>query len=132
MKRFILTFAIFLLIDFIWLAKVAPNFYKTNIGHLMSDKVNFIPAIIFYLVYIVALLVFVINPAVESESILKALYLGALIGFAMYGTYDLTNMATLKEWPLMVTIVDLIWGTFITSATSVLSTLVILKIGFFK
>ncbi len=132
MKRFILTFAIFLLIDFVWLAKVAPNFYKTNIGHLMSDKVNFVPAIIFYLVYIVALLVFVINPAVESGNVMKALYLGALIGFAMYGTYDLTNMATLKGWPIMVTVVDLIWGTFITSATSVISTLLILKVNFFK
>ncbi len=132
MRRYFLTFIIFLLIDFIWLAKVAPNFYKTNIGHLMSGKVNFVPAIIFYLIYIVALLVFVINPAVESENVLKALYLGALIGFVMYGTYDLTNMATLKSWPIIVTLVDLIWGTFITSATSVISTLIILKIGFFK
>ncbi len=127
MKRFALVFVVFLLIDIVWLAKVAPNFYKSNIGHLMAGKVDFVPAIIFYIVYIIALLVFVINPAVASESIVKALYLGALIGFAMYGTYDLTNMATLKDWPLLVTVVDLIWGTFITSSTSVVSTFLIMK-----
>ncbi len=127
MKRYITVFVVFLLIDIIWLTKVSPNFYKSNIGHLMADKVSYIPALVFYLSYIVALLVFVVNPAVDQKSLLKALYLGALIGFVMYGTYDLTNMATLKKWPLLVTVVDLIWGTFITSSTSVVSTWIIMK-----
>ncbi len=127
MKRYGLIFIVFLLIDIIWLAKIAPSFYKSHLGHLMADKVSYIPALVFYLSYIVALLVFVVNPAVESQSILKALYLGALIGFVMYGTYDLTNMATLRDWPLVVTIADLVWGTFITSITSVISTFLIMK-----
>ncbi len=125
MKRFFVAFIIFLLIDFVWLSKVAPNFYKSHIGHLMSQKVNFTAAIIFYVIYIIALLIFVINPSVQNNNTVSALYLGALIGLAMYGTYDLTNMATLKEWPLIVTVVDLMWGTFITSVTCFLSTYVI-------
>ncbi len=127
MKRYFVIFFIFLLIDIIWLAKVSPNFYKSNIGHLMASKVSYIPALIFYVSYIIALLVFVVNPAVEAQSLMKALYLGALIGFVMYGTYDLTNMATLKNWPFLVTVVDLLWGTFITSTTSVISTFLIMK-----
>ncbi len=127
MKRYFTVFTVFLLIDILWLTKVSPSFYKSHIGHLMADKVGYIPALIFYLSYIVALLVFVINPAVESKSLMKALYLGALIGFVMYGTYDLTNMATLKGWPAIVTVVDLLWGTFITSVTSLVSTFIILK-----
>ncbi len=128
MKRFFLVFLVFLIIDLLWLIKVAPGFYKANIGHLMADKVNFIPALIFYIIYIIALLLFVINPAVESKNIIQALYMGAIIGVAMYGTYDLTNMATLKDWPLAVTLVDLAWGGFITSVTSFVSTYLILKI----
>ncbi len=128
MKRFFLVFLVFLIIDLLWLIKVAPGFYKANIGHLMADKVNFVPALIFYIIYIIALLLFVINPAVESKNIVQALYMGAIIGVAMYGTYDLTNMATLKEWPLVVTLVDLAWGGFITSVTSFVSTYLILKI----
>ncbi len=127
MKRYSLAFIIFLLIDIIWLAKISPNFYKSNIGHLMADKVSFLPAIIFYFSYILALLVFVINPAVASESVFKAFYLGALIGFVMYGTYDFTNMATLKDWSYLVTIVDLVWGTFITATTSAVSTFLIIR-----
>ncbi len=129
MKRFIVVFVIFLVIDLVWLTKVSPNFYKTHLGHLMADKVNFIPAIIFYIVYIIALLVFVINPAIASGNLKSTLYLGALIGFAMYGTYDLTNMATLKGWPALVTVVDLLWGTFITTSTCFLSTLMIQKLN---
>ncbi len=129
MKRFIIAFVVFLCIDLLWLVKVAPNFYKSHLGHLMADKVDFIPAIIFYIMYIIVLLLFVINPAVDKESLSKALYLGAILGFAMYGTYDLTNMATLKDWPLIVTVIDLLWGTFITGTTSFISTYIIMKIN---
>ncbi len=127
MKRYFIAFTVFLLIDILWLAKVSPVFYKFNIGHLMADEVSYIPALVFYLSYILALLVFVINPAVKEQSLKKALCLGALIGFVMYGTYDLTNMATLKAWPLIVTVVDLCWGTFITAVTSLISTFLITK-----
>ncbi len=127
MKRYFTAFTVFLLIDILWLAKFSPAFYKSNIGHLMADEVSYIPALVFYFSYIFALLVFVINPAVKEQSLKKALYLGALIGFVMYGTYDLTNMATLKDWPFIVTAVDLCWGTFITAVTSLISTFLIMK-----
>ncbi len=128
MKRFSIVFVVFLIIDMVWLVKIAPSFYKNHLGHLMAEKVSYLPALVFYITYIIALLVFVINPAMAAGSLAKAAYLGALIGFAMYGTYDLTNMATLRDWPMIVTVVDLMWGTFITSTTSVVSTYILTKL----
>ncbi len=117
-KRFLVTALVFLLIDIVWLAFISPKLYKANIGHLMSDKVNFIAAGVFYLLYVGALLYFVIDPAIASASVWQGIWRGAFLGLVMYATYDLTNLATLKDWPLKITIIDLIWGTFITSATS--------------
>lgn len=117
-KRYLVTTAIFLVIDIAWLGFVAPKLYKQHIGHLMAEKASFVPAAIFYLIYIAALLFFVINPAIDKGSVWQAIWTGAFLGLAMYGTYDLTNMATLKNWPLTITAIDLAWGTFITAATS--------------
>ncbi len=120
-KRYFLVFIVFFVIDLVWLAVIAPKFYKSQIGHLMADNVNWIAALLFYFLYIFALLVFVINPAVEVGSITHALMYGALLGFTMYATYDLTNLATLKAWPVLVTVTDLVWGAFVTSVTSAIS-----------
>ena len=117
-KRFLVTALVFLLIDIVWLAFISPKLYKANIGHLMSDKVNFIAAGVFYLLYVGALLYFVIDPAIAGDSVWQGIWRGAFLGLVMYATYDLSNLATLKDWPLKITIIDLIWGTFITSATS--------------
>lgn len=117
-KRFLVTALVFLLIDIVWLAFISPKLYKANIGHLMRDKVNFIAAGVFYLLYVGALLYFVIDPAIAGGSVWQGIWRGAFLGLVMYATYDLTNLATLKDWPLKVTVIDLIWGTFITSATS--------------
>lgn len=114
-KMYIIAFVIFLIIDAIWLGLVAPKFYKSQIGHLMSDKPNFIAALIFYLLFIVGVVYFVVNPAVEAQSVTKVLIAGALFGFMTYATYDLTNLATLKDWPIVVTIVDLVWGTSLST-----------------
>lgn len=129
-KRYLVILVVFLVIDALWLGLVAPKLYKSQIGHLMADKVSFAPAIVFYLIYAVALLFFIVNPAVGKESIVYALVYGGLLGFAMYATYDLTNMATLKDWPLLVTIVDLVWGTFVTATTSAVSVYVIRHFNF--
>ncbi len=115
LKMYIIAFIIFLAIDAIWLGLVAPKFYKAQIGHLMSERPNLIAALIFYLVFIVGVVYFVINPAIEAQSISKLLLSGALFGFMTYATYDLTNLATLRDWPLTVTIVDLIWGTTLST-----------------
>ncbi|NLO12898.1 MAG: DUF2177 family protein [Clostridiales bacterium] len=116
--RHLVTTGIFLLIDAAWLGLIAPKLYKANIGHLMAEKPNFLAAGVFYLIYIAALLFFVIDPALVKASVWQAVWTGAFLGLAMYATYDLTNLATLKEWPLKITAIDLAWGTFITAATS--------------
>jgi len=115
LKLYIIAFVIFLAIDALWLGLVAPKFYKAQIGHLMSKKPNFVAALVFYLIFIVGVVYFVVNPAVEAQSITKVLVAGALFGFMTYATYDLTNLATLKDWPITVTIVDLVWGTTLST-----------------
>lgn len=121
-KKFLITAAVFLAIDIVWLAFISPKLYKNNIGHLMADKVNFAAAGVFYLLYVAALLYFVINPALANGSVWQAVGTGAFLGLVMYATYDLTNMATLKDWPALITVVDLAWGAFVTAATSGIAT----------
>ena len=85
--------------------------------------------IIFYLIFIVGLVVFVISPALEKGSWISALSLGALFGLVCYATYDLTNLAVAKDWPLLVTIVDLIWGAALSALVSVITYFIAIKIG---
>ena len=115
---YILTALVFFAIDLTWLGLVAKNMYNRNIGHLMSSQVNWVAGGVFYLAFIVGILVFAVYPAVDKDSLLRAIVLGALFGFFTYSTYDLTNLATLKDWPLSVTIVDITWGMVLTSAVS--------------
>ncbi|MBD3362779.1 DUF2177 family protein [Candidatus Dojkabacteria bacterium] len=116
---YLATTPIFFAIDLIWLGLIARNMYQKYIGHLMADKVNWVSAIFFYLAYILGIIIFAVNPANKENSWTKALLLGSLFGFFTYATYDLTNLATLKNWPLTMTIIDIIWGIFITSLTAV-------------
>jgi uncharacterized membrane protein len=115
---FLITLVTFLIIDLIWLGLVARKFYREQIGFIMAPKVNWPAAVIFYLLYIVGLLYFVTYPAIMRESTAYALYSGALFGLICYATYDLTNLATLKNWPLRVTLVDLVWGTVLSTLLS--------------
>jgi uncharacterized membrane protein len=119
---YLLTLAVFFLIDMAWLGLVAKGFYRRRLGAMLSPKVNWTAAILFYLLFIVGLLVFVIRPALLQGTPLKALALGALFGLIAYATYDLTNLATLKDWPLIVTIVDLCWGGVLGGLVSWAST----------
>ncbi len=115
-----LTFVVFLLVDLVWLVKISPRFYKKNLGHLMAEKVNYAPAIIFYFIFIIGITLFVIGPAyVGGRDWVFAIVYGAVFGLVTYSTYDLTNFATLKKWPLNVTLADIAWGTFLSTATSV-------------
>ena len=111
---------VFFAIDMVWLGLVASNFYKTQLGSLMGD-INWTAAIIFYLVFLVGLTFFAIYPAALKNSLMTAAILGGLFGFFTYATYDLTNLATLKDWPLSVTIVDMIWGTILGAAVSTIT-----------
>jgi uncharacterized membrane protein len=116
-----IAFVVFLLIDAIWLGLVAPKFYKSQIGHLMAEKPNFVAALVFYLLFIVGLVYFVLLPAVEAEDFSQVVLSGVLYGFMTYATYDLTNLATLKKWPLLVTGIDLLWGSVLSLSVSVVS-----------
>ena len=120
---YFITLAVFFVIDMIWLGVVAKGFYRRHLGPLMGPKVNWISAILFYLLFIVGLLVFVIRPALGIGVPLEALFYGALLGLISYATYDLTNLATLKDWPVIVTVVDLVWGTVLGGVVSYVSAL---------
>jgi len=120
-KLYLTALSIFLAIDMVWLGLIAKNFYSNQIGFLMKTNVNYAAAIIFYLLFVAGVVIFIVMPAIEKNSWFHALLFGALFGLISYGTYDLTNLATIKDWPLLVTIIDLIWGAFIASSVSVLT-----------
>jgi Predicted membrane protein len=128
-KTFLVAFVVFLGIDMLWLTVIAQKFYKSQIGHLMADKARLLPAAIFYLLFIAALAYFVIVPALEHQNLTKLIVSAAIFGLVTYATYDLTNMATLKDWPLLVTVVDLAWGTFISLAVSLITYLLLFVSG---
>ena len=127
-KLFLIALAVFFAIDMIWLVLVAKKFYQEQIGFLMRPDINWFAAIIFYLLFIIGLVTFVISPAIEKHSWVHALIFGALFGLVTYATYDLTNLATLKNWPILVTVVDLIWGTVLSASISVITFLIYNKI----
>ena len=108
---------IFFVIDMLWLGLIARDFYQRNLGSLLGE-VNWLAAIIFYLVFLVGLTFFATYPAATSGLWTKAVLYGALFGFFTYATYDLTNLATLRDWPLSVTLVDMVWGTVLGAAVS--------------
>ena len=107
---YVIATAIFLACDLVWLGLVARGFYQRHLGYLMRNPVNWAAALIFYLLFVVGLLIFAIKPALDVQNPLRALLYGALFGFFTYATYDLTNLATVRDWPLIVTVADLSWG----------------------
>ncbi|WP_218162447.1 DUF2177 family protein [Alkalibacterium sp. 20] len=118
---YMITLAVFFLVDILWLGLIANKLYRDQIGFIMKDQPNWIAAIIFYLIFVLGLVFFVIHPALLSESIVEALMRGMFFGFITYATYDLTNLATLENWPLKITIIDLIWGTTLGGVVSAIS-----------
>ena len=118
-----ITFVVFFLIDMVWLGVVAKGFYRRHLGALLSPKVNWAAAILFYLLFIAGIVVFAVRPALLGGGPSAALGLGAFLGLVAYATYDLTNLATIKDWPLVVTVVDLVWGTVLGGSVSFLSAL---------
>jgi uncharacterized membrane protein len=127
-RLFLIALPVFFVADMIWLVFVARNFYQKQIGSMMKSDINWLAAVIFYILFVSGLVIFVITPAVQKGSWIQALVFGALFGLITYATYDLTNLATLKGWPLTVTIVDLIWGSMLASIISVITYLINSKI----
>ena len=129
LKLYFIALPVFLAIDMAWLTLVAKNFYAKHIGYLMAKNPNLLAALIFYLIFIAGLVFFVITPALDKKMWTYALLAGAFFGLITYATYDLTNLATVKDWPLIITIVDLIWGMFVSAAVSVITYYLALKFG---
>lgn len=127
LKQFLVTFVTFLLIDAVWLGLIAKDFYAKHLGFLMTDTPNLWAAVIFYVLYVFTLVVMVVKPALQQRSLADAMNKGALFGLCAYATYDLTNLATLHAWPLIVTVVDMIWGTFLTSLVAGVSYAMLVK-----
>jgi len=121
LKQFFVTLTIFMAIDGVWLVVIAKNFYAKHLGYLMAKTPNLAAALIFYLIYVLTMVILIISPALQKGSLISAILTGALFGLCAYATYDLTNLATIKDWPLLVTIVDLIWGTLLSGTVAGLS-----------
>ena len=121
LKLYALTVPVFFIIDLIWLGVVARGFYQKNLKFILSPNVNWTAAIIFYLMYIAGILIFAVVPGVAKDSLRHAALWGALFGFFTYATYDLTNLALLKDWPLNIVIVDILWGVVLCTIVATLS-----------
>jgi len=128
-RIFLITFAVFLAIDMVWLGFISKELYRKHLGYLMSPKPNWTAAIIFYIIFVIGLMFFVLNPALEKESWTFALFAGMFFGLVTYATYDMTNLATIKDWPLRITLIDLAWGSSLCGLTSVFSFFINRAIG---
>lgn len=115
---------VFTFLDLLWLGIFAKNFYQKHLGYLLADKVNWAAAMIFYLIFILGILLFVVIPG-KNLGVAKVLGYGALFGIVTFAAYDLTNLATIKQWPFIVTIVDLAWGAIICACVSFIGRLII-------
>ena len=106
---------VFLLVDLLWLGFLARSFYRRQLGPLLRPDVRWLPAILFYLAFVAGILIFAAIPAIERGSLARALLFGALFGAIAYATYDLTNLATLRDFPPVVAVVDIAWGGFLAA-----------------
>jgi uncharacterized membrane protein len=128
-KLYAIALFVFFAIDMLWLGIIAKGFYAKHIGSLMKSQVNWPVAVLFYLLFLAGLVVFVISPAVSKASLTHALVFGAFFGLITYATYDLTNLATLRDWPPIVTVVDLVWGMVLSASVSGITFFIASKIG---
>ena len=118
LKLYFSTLLIFLAIDMIWLVVISRAFYARHLGYLMAPALNWYAALAFYVLFVFALLVFVILPGLKEKNLPLMLAKAALFGLVTYATYDLTNLATVRDWPLVVTLADLAWGMILTTTVS--------------
>ena len=117
-RIYFVTLFSFLALDSVWLGYISPAFYQQYIGHLLAQDPNFVAAGLFYLIFIGGLVYFAVAPGVESGSIRLGAIRGAVYGLTTYATFDLTSHAVFRDWPAIVTVIDLIWGTALSSASA--------------
>jgi len=118
LKLYLLTAVVFFAIDLVWLGVVAVNFYQRHLGSLLAEQVRWVPAILFYLIFIAGLLVFAVQPGLSAGSLGRAAVLGAFLGFMAYATFDLTCLALFRNFPVVVVVVDMIWGSCLSAVVS--------------
>ena len=123
-KLYFATLIAFLAIDMVWLGLVARTFYRNYLGFLMTPTINWIAALLFYLLFTLGILVFVVVPGLRENSLKATLLRAALFGLVSYATYDLTNLATVKNWPVLITVIDMAWGTVLSVVVSYISFMV--------
>lgn len=123
-KLYGIAFLVFFVVDLIWLGLIARRLYQKEIGQLLKPDVNWAAAMIFYALFIAGLVIFVLMPGVDKNSLTHVMLTGAFFGLVTYATYDLTNLATMKDFTLRITLIDLSWGTFLGFITSTLSYLI--------
>lgn len=129
LKLYVIAVPVFFAIDMVWLGVIAKGFYRQQIGTLLKPEVNWIAAVIFYLLFLAGLVFFVIEPAMQKHSWSDALLRGAFFGLVTYATYDLTNLAVAKDWPLTVTVVDMLWGTVLAASVALVTYVIAQKIA---
>jgi len=129
LKLYLGILAVFLAIDAVWLTLVARGFYSDHLGYLLASETNWIAAGVFYLLFVAALQVFVVLPGLQAGSLRQVMLRGAFFGLVTYATYDLTNLATVAGWPLVVTLVDLAWGAVLCTTVSLVGYLVGRRLG---
>lgn len=117
-KPYLLTLFPFTLLDALWLGLVAPAFYRSQIGYIMAESPNWLAAVLFYLLFVAGMAVFVTGPGIRAGDVKTAALRGAFFGLVTYATYDLTNLATLEGWPVLMTVVDMAWGTLLGGITA--------------
>ena len=118
LKAFAATGGTMFALDLLWLGAVAKGFYAKYLGTLLRPDVKWMPALMFYFIYVCAVVVFVVMPAAERRSLGRAMAYGAFFGLAAYATYDLTSMALIRDFPLIVVVVDLAWGVVLTTVAA--------------
>jgi uncharacterized membrane protein len=127
MQAYLITLLSLIAIDGLWLGVITRSFYKKYLGYIFAEQVTIWPVIIFYLLYAFGVVYFVVTPAIQAGSLTLAISRGALLGLLAYGAYDLTNQATLANWPVIITIADMAWGVFITALVSAIAYTIVSK-----
>ena len=117
---YLVTALVFLIIDYLWLGVLMKDYFQSQLSHLMAEEVNLSIAALFYLFYAAGIVFLCINPAIATGDWTKALINGAVLGFLAYGAYDVTNAATLRDWPMMMSVIDVAWGTALTAFSAVM------------
>lgn len=121
--------AALIVMDAIWLTLAVPRLYQPALGDLLAPQPNFAVAAVFYLLYLVGVVVFAVLPGVEANSLWRALGMGALLGLVAYGTYDFTNLSTLRNWPVGLSLIDVCWGVVLTGTAATVGYLAVSWFG---